>query len=80
MRRSKPKTVDLKDIDAAVQILTERLGRGYSRASIWRRINSGDWKEGHHWVNHARQDARIRLVKINVAAVLEEAGISTSVR
>ncbi|MBN3905853.1 MAG: hypothetical protein HWQ35_04480 [Nostoc sp. NMS1] len=29
----------------------EKLGKGYSRSSILRRIKSGEWKEGIHWID-----------------------------
>ncbi|QSJ14148.1 hypothetical protein JYQ62_19615 [Nostoc sp. UHCC 0702] len=45
------------------------LGRGYSRRSIIRRIDSGEWKEGTHWIDDRRVGAAKRVIKINLAAV-----------
>lgn len=48
-----------------------RLGKGYSRSSILRRIDSGEWVEGHHFVDDAPKDSKLRNIKINLAAVQE---------
>jgi hypothetical protein len=45
------------------------LGKGYSRSSILRRIESSEWKEGIHWIDDRRVGALKRVIKINLAAV-----------
>ncbi|MBW4694664.1 MAG: hypothetical protein KME27_23180 [Lyngbya sp. HA4199-MV5] len=45
------------------------LGRGYSRSSILRRINSGEWREGIEWIDDRPGTSRYRLIKINLTAV-----------
>ncbi len=47
----------------------QKLGRGYSRSSILRRIDSGEWKEGVHWIDDRREGTRKRVIKVNLAAV-----------
>ncbi|MBW4674725.1 MAG: hypothetical protein KME52_12045 [Desmonostoc geniculatum HA4340-LM1] len=47
----------------------ERLGRGYSRSSILRRIESGEWKEGVHWIDDRREGSSKRVIKINLQQV-----------
>jgi hypothetical protein len=41
-------------------------GKGWSRRSILRRIESGEFREGTHWIDEARKGSvhrRIKLVK-----------------
>ena len=59
---------------------TDRLGDGYSRSSIFRRIRSGEWKEGEHWIDDRRQDSDRRIIKINLTAVNELRGIPAAFR
>jgi hypothetical protein len=47
----------------------EALGKGYSRSSILRRIESGEWKEGIHWIDDRRAGALKRVIKVNLATV-----------
>lgn len=47
------------------------LGRGYSRSSILRRINNGEWREGVEWIDDRRDGATYRQIKINLTAVQE---------
>jgi hypothetical protein len=49
----------------------QKLGKGFSRKSIMRRIESGDWAEGVHYIDDARSDSRLRSIKINITAVQE---------
>ncbi|MEM7581605.1 MAG: hypothetical protein ACFB02_16065 [Mastigocoleus sp.] len=51
---------------------SERLGKGFSRSSISRRIASGEWKEGIHWIDARRENSINRIIKINVTAVMNE--------
>lgn len=48
---------------------SDRLGKGYSRSSILRRIDSGEWQEGLHWIDDRRNGTAYRRIKINFAAV-----------
>lgn len=50
---------------------SEKLGKGYSRSSILRRIDSGEWQEGLHWIDDRRNGTAYRRIKINIAAVNE---------
>jgi hypothetical protein len=47
----------------------KRLGRGYSRSSILRRIKDLEWQEGVHWIDDRRGGSAYRCIKINLAAV-----------
>lgn len=49
----------------------EKLGKGFSRKSIMRRIDSGDWVEGIHFIDDARSNSKLRSIKINLPAVIE---------
>jgi hypothetical protein len=60
-------TEDLVTIAQAYQ----KLGVGYSRSSILRRIKSGEWIEGVHYINDARTNSNYRIIKINIRAVQE---------
>lgn len=60
-------TAELVTLDEAAQ----RLGRGYSRSSILRRINNGEWREGIEWIDDRRGESRYRQIKINLTAVEE---------
>lgn len=60
-----PNQADLVALDEA----SRRLGRGFSRSSILRRIDSGEWQEGIHWVDARRKGSVYRVIKINLAAV-----------
>lgn len=48
-----------------------RLGRGFSRSTILRRIASGEFEEGWHWVNLASRNSQNRNIRINMAAIRE---------
>jgi hypothetical protein len=50
---------------------SKQLGKGYSRRSIFRRISSGEWIEGVHWIDDRSQNSARRIVKINLTAVNE---------
>lgn len=54
-----------------IEEASAQLGKGFSRSSIIRRINSGEWEEGNHWFDARREGAVNRLIKINVTAVLD---------
>ncbi|PSB29930.1 hypothetical protein [Stenomitos frigidus] len=47
------------------------LGSGYSRRSILRRVDSGEWREGFEWIDDRRAGAANRQIKINLTAVNE---------
>ena len=63
-----------------IQQASERLGRGFSRSSITRRIDSGEWKEGIHWIDARRDGSINRIIKINLTAVLAELATPASYR
>lgn len=48
---------------------SDLLGRGYSKRSIIRRIDNGEWKEGIHWIDDRRSGSKYRLIKINLEEV-----------
>ncbi len=50
---------------------TQRLGQGYSRRSIFRRIRSGECQEGVHWIDDRPRDSAKAIIKINITAVNE---------
>lgn len=52
-----------------IEAAATRLGKGYSRRSIFRRISSGDWVEGIHWIDDRQQGSANRLIKINLTAI-----------
>jgi hypothetical protein len=70
MKRSKgklPHDAELVTIEEA----SSRLGKGFSRRSIVRRIDSEEWVEGIHWIDDRREGAAYRQIKINLTAVQE---------
>lgn len=61
-------------LDARLMTVEEasaHLGKGFSRSSIVRRIDSGEWEEGVHWFDARRDGAVKRLIKVNITAVLD---------
>lgn len=75
-KQTLPSDAELLTIDEAAQ----RLGKGYSRRSIFRRIDSGEWTEGIHWIDDRRQDSDRRIIKINLTAVNELRGVPAAFR
>jgi hypothetical protein len=71
-----PQDAELVPINQAAQLL----GSGYSRRSIFRRIESGEWQEGIHWIDDRRQDSDRRIIKINLTAVQELRGTPAAFR
>ncbi|HIK15387.1 MAG TPA: hypothetical protein IGS53_08920 [Leptolyngbyaceae cyanobacterium M33_DOE_097] len=71
-----PKDAELVTIEQA----SIRLGKGFSRRSILRRIDDGEWEEGIHWIDDRRIGSAKRLIKINIAAVMELRGIPAAYR
>lgn len=59
---SKPEYVTVREA-------AERLGKGYSRSSILRRIETKEWKEGVHWIDDRREGTTKRLIRINLTAI-----------
>lgn len=57
-----------------------RLGEGFSRRSIYRRIDAGEWEEGVHWIDDRRVGSTRRMIKINLTAVMELRGIPAAYR
>lgn len=56
------------------------LGKGFSRRSILRRIDEGEWEEGIHWIDDRRVGSTRRIIKINLTAVMELRGIPAAYR
>jgi hypothetical protein len=71
-----PPDAELVTIDEAAK----HLGRGYSRRSIFRRIESGEWQEGTHWIDDRRQDSDRRIIKVNLTAINELRGTPAAFR
>jgi hypothetical protein len=65
MPKLNPQPDDLLTVKKAADIL----GMGFSRSSIMRRIESGEWVEGVHWIDDRRQGALRRVIKINLSEV-----------
>lgn len=55
----------------SIDYVASRLGRGYSRRSQLRRIESGEWIEGVHWIDDRRKGSQRRVIKINIKAISE---------
>lgn len=63
--RTEVKPSDLITLKEAAEVL----GVGFSRSSLIRRIESGEWIEGVHWIDDRRQGAMRRVIKINLSEV-----------
>jgi len=48
----------------------EQLGKGYSRRSIFRRISSGEWIEGLHWIDDRPQNSARRIIARSLPLLL----------
>lgn len=70
MKKSKLKLPDHAEL-LTLEEASKRLGKGFSRRSILRRIDSGEWQEGLHWIDDRREGSAYRLVKINITAIQE---------
>ncbi|NJP12681.1 MAG: hypothetical protein HC866_27125 [Leptolyngbyaceae cyanobacterium RU_5_1] len=66
-KRKLPDHAELVSLEEA----SKRLGRGFSRRSMLRRIDSSEWQEGIHWIDDRRPGSSKRLIKINLTAVSE---------
>jgi hypothetical protein len=64
-----PPTLTTEAELVTIEEASDRLGKGYSRRSIFRRIQSGDWQEGIHWIDDRQVGSSNRLIKINLTAV-----------
>lgn len=71
-----PQDAELLTIEQA----STRLGVGFSRRSIYRRITAGEWEEGIHWIDDRRPGSTKRMIKINLTAVMELRGIPAAYR
>jgi hypothetical protein len=72
MRRSIKKPNRLPGAElVTIEEASDRLGRGFSRSNILRRINSGEWEEGEHWIDCRRDGTFYRQIKVNLTAVFE---------
>jgi hypothetical protein len=82
-RKPAPKPAPTISADAELVTVAEattRLGKGYSRRSIFRRIHSGEWKEGEHWIDDRQVGSDRRIIKINLTAVQELRGTPAAFR
>lgn len=70
MRLKNKVTIKPEDLLTIAQT-SEKLGKGFSRKSITRRIEAGDWVEGIHYIDDAPSYSKLRSIKINLPAVLE---------
>jgi hypothetical protein len=52
----------------------------YSAATMYRRINAGDWVEGLHWVDDAARNAKCKKILINIKEVNKLRTVSASFR
>lgn len=81
MRRVKQLTRLPKDAELiSIEEASLRLGKGFSRRSIIRRIDSGEWTEGVHWIDDRREGGKNRIIKINLTAVQEWRGTPAAYR
>ncbi|MDX2215252.1 MAG: hypothetical protein SFY66_18455 [Oculatellaceae cyanobacterium bins.114] len=71
-----PDNAELVDINEA----SKRLGKGYSRRSIFRRIKSGEWVEGLHWIDDRARDSAKAIIKINLTAINELRAVPAAYR
>ncbi|NEQ26935.1 MAG: hypothetical protein F6K28_49525 [Microcoleus sp. SIO2G3] len=71
MSKKKPATIVNEDDLITIQECYQKLGQGFSRRTILRRIESGEFEEGVHWVNVASVSSKKRIIKINMAALRE---------
>lgn len=63
-----------------IEEASAKLGRGFSRRSILRRIDSGEWQEGLHWIDDRRMGSTKRIIKINLTAVMELRSVPAAYR
>lgn len=52
----------------------------YSATTMYRRINSGDWVEGIHWVDDSVKNAKYKKILINIKEVNKLRTVSASFR
>ena len=76
----KPKALPADAALVTIPEATKQLGKGYSRRSIFRRIQSGEWQEGVHWIDDRPLNSSRRIIKINLTAVNELRGIPAAFR
>ena len=50
---------------------SKKLGRGFSTKSMRRRIKSGEWKLGKHYIDVSLETSRRAFYKVDVDYVLE---------
>jgi hypothetical protein len=58
----------------------EVFGKGWSRRSILRRIDSGEFREGVHWIDDAPRDCTIRRIKLVKSAIEAHLSIPAGAR
>jgi hypothetical protein len=68
IKRKQPKILEPADL-LTIPVASKQLGAGYSRNSILRRIESGEWAEGIHWIDDRRAGTSRRRILIVMSAV-----------
>ncbi|MBD1849903.1 hypothetical protein [Leptolyngbya sp. FACHB-711] len=70
-RTPKPKATLPSDSElVTIAEASKRLGEGYSRSSIIRRIDkTKEWVEGIHWIDDRPLNSGKRIIKINLTEV-----------
>ena len=63
------KKIDLRKFDATLQHAATTLGKGFSCKTINRRIESGVWVQGIHWVNVGA--GLRRQIRLNLEAIVD---------
>jgi hypothetical protein len=68
MKQRKPPAIEPSDL-VHFHTASKLLGAGYSRNSILRRIKSGEWIEGTHWIDDRRKGTTRKRILIVLSAV-----------
>ena len=83
MSKAKPKQLPRIPDNAELVTIAEasqKLGKGYSRRSIYRHIKSGEWVEGLHWIDDRARDSAKAIIKINLTAINELRAVPAAYR
>jgi hypothetical protein len=76
LKAEKVEIQELVTVEEAYKIL----GRGFSRSAIYRRIDSGEWVEGKHWVDDRRVGGQRRIIKVNLTEIRKAREIAAGER
>jgi hypothetical protein len=69
MPKIKPEISENNLID--INQASEKLGRGWSARSIYRKIDNGELEEGIHFIDDASPSSKKRIIKLIVSAIQE---------